>query len=76
MGIAAATFIWVFVLTGIADKRSANLQQQAVEHGYAEWRLTHSHNGETEFRWLDNPVPPPASDKQPKPSLGDPEGLR
>jgi hypothetical protein len=31
------------------------IQQQAVEHGYAEWRLTHAHNGETEFKWIDEP---------------------
>jgi hypothetical protein len=33
----------------------STLQQEAVERGFAEWRLTHAHNGATEFRWLDKP---------------------
>jgi hypothetical protein len=40
------------------------LKQEAVERGYAEWHLIHAHTGETEFRWLDTPVPPPT--EQPK----------
>lgn len=46
----------VMVLSGPPEH--LKLKQQAVERGYAEWRLTHAHNGTTEFRWLDKPSPP------------------
>lgn len=31
------------------------LRQEAVERGYAEWRVIQAHDGTTEFRWLDKP---------------------
>lgn len=50
-GIAAACI--VMVIGG--PPKHQKLQKEAVERGYAEWRLTHAHNGTTEFRWLDSP---------------------
>lgn len=46
-------------ILGVALEESASeepsdvLRQEAVERGYAEWRLTHAHNGATEFFWVE-----------------------
>lgn len=40
-------------------------RQQAVERGFAEWKLIHAHDGKTEFRWLEKPVTPTAEQSKP-----------
>lgn len=59
VGSILSCMVTVFIMAQLYMMVIYDLQQKAVERGYAEWRLTHAHNGETEFRWLDTPKPPP-----------------
>lgn len=58
VGILAFTWVMGMLSGGHScDRALKTLRQEAVERGYAEWRLTHAHNGETEFTWLEKTVP-------------------